>query len=88
MVVSVFFLSLGAPFWFNVLKNVTSLRSVVAQKESPAGKPAPEPAGKPAPENDATATVAESRRQLSLSDLPERTAPGPADRRHEQPVAK
>ena len=62
MVVSVLFLSLGAPFWFNVLKNVTSLRSVVAQKESPAGKPAPAA-------DDATATVAESTRKLS--DLPE-----------------
>jgi hypothetical protein len=31
---SVLFLSLGAPFWFNVLKKTASLRSVVAQKES------------------------------------------------------
>jgi hypothetical protein len=27
------FLSLGAPFWFNVLKSLTNLRSVVAKKE-------------------------------------------------------
>ena len=31
---SVLFLSLGAPFWFNLLKNMTSLQSTVAQKES------------------------------------------------------
>jgi hypothetical protein len=31
---SVLFLSLGAPFWFNLLKNMTSLRSTVAQRES------------------------------------------------------
>jgi hypothetical protein len=34
VVVSVFFLSLGAPFWFNLLKNMTSLKSVVARQES------------------------------------------------------
>lgn len=33
-VVSVLFLALGAPFWFNVLKNMTSLRSIVAQKDT------------------------------------------------------
>jgi hypothetical protein len=27
------FLSLGAPFWFNALKNLSNLRSVVATKE-------------------------------------------------------
>jgi len=30
---SVGLLSLGAPFWFNILKSLTSLRSVVAEKE-------------------------------------------------------
>lgn len=35
VIVSVLFLSLGAPFWFNLLKNMTSLKSVVARKESP-----------------------------------------------------
>jgi hypothetical protein len=33
MVASVLFLSLGAPFWFNVLKNLTSLKSAVARKD-------------------------------------------------------
>jgi hypothetical protein len=33
---SILFLSLGAPFWFNLLKNMTSLRSAVAQKDSEA----------------------------------------------------
>ena len=33
MAASVLFLSLGAPFWFNTLKNMTSLKSIVAQKE-------------------------------------------------------
>jgi hypothetical protein len=33
MVASVLFLSLGAPFWFNVLKNMTSLKSAVARKD-------------------------------------------------------
>jgi hypothetical protein len=33
MAASVLFLSLGAPFWFNTLKNMTSLKSTVAQKE-------------------------------------------------------
>jgi hypothetical protein len=34
MLLSVVLLSLGAPFWFMVLKNLVALRSVVAQKES------------------------------------------------------
>ena len=33
MVLSVLLLSLGAPFWFAVLKNLVALRSVVAKKE-------------------------------------------------------
>ncbi len=33
MMASVLFLSLGAPFWFNVLKNMTSLKSAVAIKK-------------------------------------------------------
>jgi hypothetical protein len=32
---SVLLLSLGAPFWFNTLKNLSSLRTVVAQRASP-----------------------------------------------------
>ena len=32
MLVSVLFLSLGAPFWFNLLKNLTSLKSAVTTK--------------------------------------------------------
>jgi hypothetical protein len=38
MVVSVLFLSLGAPFWFNLLKSMTSLKSVVATKDETADK--------------------------------------------------
>jgi hypothetical protein len=34
MMASVIFLSLGAPFWFNLLKNMTSLRSAVAIRKS------------------------------------------------------
>jgi hypothetical protein len=33
MLASVLFLSLGAPFWFNLLKNMTSLKSAVAIKK-------------------------------------------------------
>ena len=33
MLLSVVLLSLGAPFWFNVLKNLIALRSIVAKKE-------------------------------------------------------
>lgn len=33
---SILLLSLGAPFWFNVLKNLSSLRTVVAQRAGPA----------------------------------------------------
>lgn len=33
---SILLLSLGAPFWFNVLKNMSSLRTVVAQRAGPA----------------------------------------------------
>jgi hypothetical protein len=33
MLLSVILLSLGAPFWFTMLKNLTALRSVVARKE-------------------------------------------------------
>jgi hypothetical protein len=44
VMVSVFFLSLGAPFWFNLLKNMTSLKSVVAQKD--AAEDEKQPAGK------------------------------------------
>jgi hypothetical protein len=33
MMASVLFLSLGAPFWFNLLKNMTSLKSAVAIKQ-------------------------------------------------------
>jgi hypothetical protein len=36
ILVSILFLSLGAPFWFNMLKNLTSLRSTVAQRAAPA----------------------------------------------------
>jgi hypothetical protein len=32
-VVSVALLSLGAPFWFNVLKNLSNLRPVLAKKQ-------------------------------------------------------
>jgi len=38
MVASVLFLSLGAPFWFNLLKSMTSLKSVVATKDEAAEK--------------------------------------------------
>ena len=49
LAVSVVFLSLGAPFWFNVLKNLTSLRSVVAQQiPAPGTTPAAAPSGAPA----------------------------------------
>ena len=41
MSASVLFLSLGAPFWFNTLKNMTSLKSIVAQKEERSTTPAP-----------------------------------------------
>jgi hypothetical protein len=42
---SVLLLSLGAPFWFNMLKNLSSLRTVVAQQASPAADAgAPQPA--------------------------------------------
>jgi hypothetical protein len=34
MLFSVGLLSLGAPFWYNALKNLTSLRSTVAQNIS------------------------------------------------------
>jgi hypothetical protein len=44
ILVSIVFLSLGAPFWFNVLKNLTSLRSTVAQRAAPpASETAPAP---------------------------------------------
>jgi len=53
MLFSVGLLSLGAPFWYNALKNLTSLSSTVAQniskeqeqaqKEPDAGKPKPPP---------------------------------------------
>ena len=45
---SVLLLSLGAPFWFNMLKNLSSLRTVVAQQASPAadaGTPQPAATG-------------------------------------------
>ena len=50
IVASVLLLSLGAPFWFNMLKNVSSLRTVVAQQASPAAgdqTPAPAASGGP-----------------------------------------
>jgi hypothetical protein len=57
MAASVLFLSLGAPFWFNTLKNMTSLKSIVAQKEAQSTttptttarslQPAGAPAGRP-----------------------------------------
>ncbi len=37
MLASVLFLSLGAPFWFNLLKNMTSLKSAVALKKPEGG---------------------------------------------------
>jgi hypothetical protein len=37
MMASVLFLSLGAPFWFNLLKNMTSLRSAVAIRKPGGG---------------------------------------------------
>jgi hypothetical protein len=40
MLASVLFLSLGAPFWFNLLKNLTSLKSAVATKPEAATEPA------------------------------------------------
>lgn len=79
IVVSILFLSLGAPFWFNLLKNLTSLRSTVAQRAAPAAsetEPAPPlPAapdagsrarGLPGP---TTATPADAA-AYSLPDLP------------------
>src|SRR4029079_3355310 len=33
LLVSILLLSLGAPFWFNALKNLVELRSVIAKKE-------------------------------------------------------
>ena len=53
MVASVLFLSLGAPFWFNMLKNMTSLKSVVATRE-PAEKGAATGGGGQAPAVPAT----------------------------------
>jgi hypothetical protein len=50
IVASVLLLSLGAPFWFNMLKNVSSLRTVVAQSASvAAGEQTPSPATSKAP---------------------------------------
>jgi hypothetical protein len=40
MLASVLFLSLGAPFWFNLLKNLTSLKSAVTTKPETATEPA------------------------------------------------
>lgn len=57
MLFSVGLLSLGAPFWYNVLKNLTSLRSTVAQNiaqekqtqaQSDGSKPKPPPTVMPA----------------------------------------
>ena len=48
IVASVLFLSLGAPFWFNVLKNMTSLKSIVAQKDASASEAKPPAAQAPA----------------------------------------
>jgi hypothetical protein len=39
MLASVLFLSLGAPFWFNLLKNLTSLKSAVTTKPETASEP-------------------------------------------------
>jgi len=45
MVTSVLFLSLGAPFWFNTLKDLTSLRSVVARKNPQGNAPGADDGG-------------------------------------------
>jgi hypothetical protein len=50
IVASVLLLSLGAPFWFNALKNLSSLRTVVAQRASPSAADAPTDAAREAPE--------------------------------------
>jgi hypothetical protein len=54
---SVGLLSLGAPFWYNALKNLTSLRSIVAQNISSEQRQAPERAdgssSKPPPKTNA-----------------------------------
>jgi len=42
MLLSIVLLSLGAPFWFTTLKNLTALRSVVARKEEAERKEAPD----------------------------------------------
>lgn len=39
------FLSLGAPFWFNILKQLTNLRTVLANKEHAEREDQPKPAG-------------------------------------------
>jgi hypothetical protein len=76
ILVSILFLSLGAPFWFNTLKNLTSLRSTVAQRAAPAAaEMAPAP---PSGAADTTRTRAlpgppgapAPEMSLSLPDIP------------------
>jgi hypothetical protein len=69
VLVSVLFLSLGAPFWFNTLKSLTSLKSTVAQKEEEERKPAPPPSGTQA------GPAARSGPQLVDGPGPSATAP-------------
>jgi len=69
MVASVLLLSLGAPFWFNVLKNMTSLKSAVARKEEEARDKPPQSATGEMPMFE-SAAGAERRTRRSPTSLP------------------
>jgi hypothetical protein len=77
MTASVLFLSLGAPFWFNTLKNMTSLKSIVAQKEerSTTSTPATRPATPPAPPPPTPPVPPPATPAATVRGIPPPTAP-------------
>jgi hypothetical protein len=65
ILVSIAFLSLGAPFWFNLLKNVAALRSAVVRKE-----PGSSDATRNVAERNTSGDAEVSRTSDALSTLP------------------
>lgn len=84
--ISILFLSLGAPFWFNLLKNMTSLRSTVAQKATGASDAAAGGSGG-AEVTRAASLTGDGAPEVSLPGLPARPTPVTrADQGGQEPV--
>ena len=63
MILAALLISLGAPFWYNILKDLLGLRSALTQKDDEQrAQRASQPASSPAPTSDPSPPLSDSLR--------------------------